>query len=372
MFLPTSSCDEAIFLAALQGVLDPHLGLNLVAGKLVKSMEVTVERVKLVLKFGYPIKGYEAELREEVQSAFSPLLNGKQLDIEITCKINSHATQKEIKNLPNVKNIIAVASGKGGVGKSTTAVNLALALLAEGAEVGILDADIYGPSQPWMLGTKETPRVIDQKQMLPIMSHGLPSMSMGYLVANESPMIWRGPMVSSALMQLLTQTAWEAGTGKALDYLIVDLPPGTGDIQLTLAQKIPVSGAVIVTTPQDIALLDAKKAVEMFRKLGIAVLGVVENMSYHICRKCGEVDSIFGAAGGEAMAAQFEVPLLAKVPLETVIRADSDAGVPTVVSQPESAVANIYKQLARRVGAQLSQQPRDYRAQFPTIVIENT
>ncbi len=280
-------------------------------------------------------------------------------------KIISHAVQQGLQTLPNVKNIIAVASGKGGVGKSTTAVNLALALAAEGAQVGILDADIYGPNQPQMLGVKTRPETVDKK-LEPIISHGLQSMSIGYLVDADTPMVWRGPMVTSALQQLLNDTRWHD-----LDYLIIDLPPGTGDIQLTLAQKIPVSGAVIVTTPQEIALQDVRKAIVMFQKVNVPILGVVENMSMHTCTQCGHTETIFGEGGGEQLAQQYNVELLGSLPLDKRIREQADGGKPTVVAEPDHPISQIYRRIALRVAEKLSLQAKDFTAKFPKIVIEN-
>lgn len=284
-------------------------------------------------------------------------------------KVNQHSCQNGLKPIPGIKNIIAIASGKGGVGKSTTAINLALAMAKAGASVGILDADIYGPSQPLFLNTKTQKPAIQKdregKRLDPILQYGLQSMSMGYLADPDAPMVWRGPMISSALQQLLYETAWDN-----LDYLIIDLPPGTGDIQLTLAQKIPVSGVVIVTTPQEVALLDAKKALLMFRKLGITILGIVENMSTHICTHCGHAESIFGSEGGSKLALQFEVPLLGQLPLDKRICAEADIGKPTLVSDPESEIAGLYVEVAERLATQLSLQPRDYSVAVRTVVAD--
>lgn len=283
----------------------------------------------------------------------------------IDIKIDARAVRPGLKPHPQINNIIAVASGKGGVGKSTTAVNLALALAALGARVGVLDADIYGPSQPIMLGTQVMPHYESGKALRPVMAHGLESMSMGYLVDVNTPMVWRGPMVSKALQQLLFETSWSA-----LDYLIVDLPPGTGDIQLTMAQKIPVAGAIIVTTPQDLALLDARKGLEMFRKVQIPVLGIIENMSVHVCTQCGHEDSIFGTGGGEKIADATGVPLLGALPLDKRIREDADGGVPTVIAAPDSAIAQRYQQIAIKMLQQLALQPKSYAGKFPDIVVE--
>jgi ATP-binding protein involved in chromosome partitioning len=274
--------------------------------------------------------------------------------------------QKALKPIDNIKNIIAVASGKGGVGKSTTAVNLALALAEEGAKVGVLDADIYGPSQPRMLGITGKPESADGKTLEPMVGYGLQAMSIGFLIDEETPMIWRGPMVTQALEQLLNDTNWAD-----LDYLVVDLPPGTGDTQLTLAQKVPVSGAVIVTTPQDIALLDARKGLKMFEKVEVPVLGIVENMSTHICSNCGHEEHIFGSGGGASMASQYHVDLLGSLPLDIRIREETDGGKPTVVAEPEARISQIYREIARKTAAKLSLQAKDYAAKFPNIVIQN-
>jgi ATP-binding protein involved in chromosome partitioning len=287
-------------------------------------------------------------------------------NINISSKIEPHTAQKGVKAIQGVKNIIAIASGKGGVGKSTTAVNLACALAAEGATVGILDADIYGPSQPRMLGVSDKPQSADGKSLEPLMGHGIQSMSIGYLIEEETPMIWRGPMVTQALEQLLNDTQW-----KDLDYLVIDLPPGTGDVQLTLAQKVPVSGAVIVTTPQDIALLDARKALKMFEKVDVHVLGVIENMSIHICSQCGHEEHIFGKGGGESMSKQYDVDFIGALPLDIKIREEVDAGRPTVAVDPESRIAQIYRDIARRTSAKLSLRAKEFSAKFPNIVIQN-
>ncbi len=351
---------------ALKEVIDPYLEKDLVSAKTVKNIAVSNGKVTVDVELGYPARGSKdalaAKLREKVLAA-----GAKDAAINISSRIVSHGVQKGVKPIPNVKNIIAVASGKGGVGKSTVAVNLALALSAEGATVAILDADIYGPSQPTMLGVKAKPESKDGKSLEPIMSYHLQAMSIGFLIDEETPMIWRGPMVTQALEQLLRDTNWQD-----VDYLIVDLPPGTGDVQLTLAQKVPVTGAIIVTTPQDIALLDARKGLKMFEKVEIPVLGVVENMSTHICSKCGHEEHIFGAGGGAKMAEQYDVDFLGALPLDMRIREETDAGKPTVVADPECRVSQIYRDIARRVTAKLSLQKKDFSAKFPNIVIQNT
>jgi len=278
----------------------------------------------------------------------------------------AHAAQRGVKLLSNVKNVIAVASGKGGVGKSTTAVNLALALAAEGAAVGILDADIYGPSQPTMMGISGRPETLDGKTMEPLENHGLQVSSIGFMIDPDEPMVWRGPMVTQALQQLLEQTNW-----RDLDYLIVDMPPGTGDIQLTLSQKVPVTGAVIVTTPQDIALLDARKGLKMFEKVGIPIIGIVENMSTHICSNCGHTEAIFGQGGGEKMCKDFGVDFLGALPLTMSIREQTDSGRPTVVADPDGAVASVYKEIARKVAVKVAEKAKDMTSKFPSIVVKN-
>lgn len=348
---------------ALKSAQDPFLERDLISANCLKNIVISIDKVEVSLRFGYPLGNFETIIKSQIQALLAPLLGSKSLAINISWKINYHAPQKGLKSLPNIKNIIAVASGKGGVGKSTTAINLAIALQGLGAHVGILDADIYGPSMPLLLGINERPIVREDKRMEPIRQYGLQSMSMGYLVQNDTPMVWRGPMVSSALQQLLNETAWDN-----LDYLIVDLPPGTGDIQLTMAQKIPVSGALIVTTPQDIALIDAQKALMMFKKLDISVLGVVENMSGHICSSCGNLDFVFGHEGGKKMAENFGLTLLGQLPLDRTIRELSDLGQPHEIVKPNSNIAILYRDIARKVSAQLSLQPKEYNAITPSLV----
>ncbi len=323
------------------------------------------DRDKLHIQLGFPAHHYQAQLKTQLTELLQAKLNYVPHEIIVDWQIASHASQNPSLQQPNIKNIIAVASGKGGVGKSTVAVNVALALLREGAKVGILDADIYGPSQPLMLGVNEKPESVDGKSMQPVVRHGLQSMSMGYLVGDKAPMVWRGPMVSSALQQLLRDTKWQD-----LDYLIVDLPPGTGDIQLTLSQKIPVAGALVVTTPQDMALLDARRAVEMFSKVKIPVLGLVENMAHFHCPKCGHDEAVFGQGGGERMAQEYDVRLLGSLPLDKRIREQADGGCPTVAAEPDSELAGRYLNIALNMAAQLALQGKDYSAKFPKIVIE--
>jgi ATP-binding protein involved in chromosome partitioning len=353
--------------AALTEVVDPYLDKDLVSAKAVKNIAISGNAVTVDVVLGYPAKGHADSLAAAVRGKIAALDGTVKTTVNVSWKIEAHGVQKGVKAIGSIKNIIAVASGKGGVGKSTVSVNLALALAVEGATVGILDADIYGPSQPRMLGSQQKPESKDGNSIEPVVSHGLQSMSIGYLVDEETPMIWRGPMVTQALEQLLRDTNW-----KELDYLIVDLPPGTGDTQLTLAQKVPVTGAIIVTTPQDIALLDARKGLKMFEKVEIPVLGIVENMSTHICSKCGHEEHIFGEGGGARMAKQYDVDLLGQLPLDIRIREETDGGKPTVVADPECKIALIYRDVARRVSAKLSLQKKDYASKFPNIVIQNT
>lgn len=352
---------------ALKEYIDPYLKKDLVSAKAIKAIQIENGTVTVLVHFGFPTQGYNATLISQLKAKLEALEGVTSAQINVTNHIVTHAVQKGIPTLSGVKNIVAIASGKGGVGKSTTAVNIALALSAEGAQVGILDADIYGPSQPRMLGINQRPESKDGNSLEPLVSHNLQAMSIGFLIDEETPMIWRGPMVTQALEQLLKDTRW-----RDLDYLIVDLPPGTGDAQLTLAQKIPVSGAVIVTTPQDIALLDARKGLKMFEKVSVPVLGVVENMSIHICSQCGHEEHIFGAGGGLRMAQESEVDFLGSLPLDIRIREETDSGRPTVIAEPDGRIAQMYREIARRVAAKLSLQAKDYSARFPNIVIQNS
>lgn len=346
---------------------DPHLNKSLIAAKTVKDIQVDGSSAVVDICLPYPCGYWASTLRSQIEESLAAIAGVEKATINITHKIIAHSVQHGVKRLENVKNIIAVASGKGGVGKSTTSVNLALALASEGATVGLLDADIYGPSQPRMMGLSGQPDSTDGKSIEPMENYGIQTMSIGYLIDQETPMIWRGPMVTQALEQLLNDTNW-----RSLDYLIIDLPPGTGDTQLTLAQKVPVSGAVIVTTPQDIALLDARKGLKMFEKVEIPILGVVENMSTHVCSQCGHEEAIFGEGGGQTMASESDIDLLGSLPLEMSIRVQADSGKPTVVSDPDSRTAEAYREIARKAAARLSQQAKDYSAKFPNIVIQNT
>jgi len=353
--------------SALKLCIDPNTGKDFVSAKSIKNIQIDDNKVSLDVVLGYPAETQLQSIKTLVQEALSGVEGIANLTVNVGSRIVSHKVQQGVNLLPNVKNVIAVASGKGGVGKSTTSVNLALALAAEGATVGLLDADIYGPSQPTMLGLSGRPDSKDGKSIEPMEAHGIQCMSIGFLVDQDTPMVWRGPMVTGALEQLLRDTQW-----RDLDYLVIDLPPGTGDIQLTLAQKIPVTGAIIVTTPQDIALLDAKKGLKMFEKVNIPILGIVENMSTHICSNCGHEEPIFGEGGGESMASDFNVDLLGSLPLAMNIRMQADGGEPTVVAVPDSSVANTYKEIARKAASKIAIAALDHSAKFPNIVIENT
>jgi ATP-binding protein involved in chromosome partitioning len=352
----------------LNTYIDPYLAQSLGEAKTVESVTLDGEVLRVELVLGFPCADYAAELTAALQAHLQPLLGQARLELKLRAQVTAHAVQRTLKPLAGVKNIVAVASGKGGVGKSTTAANLALAWTAQGAKVGLLDADIYGPSQPLMMGLAGAkPVSVDGKHLTPLRAHGVEVMSIGFMIDQEQPMAWRGPMVTQALTQLLGDTNWGE-----LDYLVVDMPPGTGDIQLTLAQRVPVSGAVIVTTPQDIALLDARKGLKMFEKVEVRVLGVVENMSMHVCSHCGHVEHVFGSGGGARMAAQYGVQLLGELPLDIRIREDADGGSPTVVAEPGSARAQAYLLMARRTAARLATLNKDYSRVFPKITVEAT
>jgi ATP-binding protein involved in chromosome partitioning len=351
----------------LSAVIDPNTNKDFISSKSIKNIQVQAGVVSLDVELAYPAKSQFAFIAGLIEKSLGGLSGIERVEVKVSSKIVAHAVQRGIKLMPSVKNIIAVASGKGGVGKSTTAVNLALALAAEGASVGLLDADIYGPSQPMMMGIAGRPESADGKTMEPLENYGVQVSSIGFMIDPDSPMVWRGPMVTQALQQLLELTNW-----RDLDYLIVDMPPGTGDIQLTLSQKVPVTGAVIVTTPQDIALLDARKGLKMFEKVGIPILGIVENMSTHVCSNCGHTEAIFGAGGGEKMCAEYGVDFLGGLPLTMAIREQADSGKPTVVADPDGQIAAIYKEIARRVAIKVADKAKDMSSKFPTITVQNT
>ena len=352
---------------ALQGVVDPNTGTDFVSTRALKNLQIAGGDVAFDIELGYPAKSQIPALRKALVAATKAVAGVDNVSVNISTRVIPHAVQRGVQLMPNVKNIIAVASGKGGVGKSTTAVNLALALAAEGASVGLLDADIYGPSQPMMMGIDARPESGDGKTMEPLENYGVQVMSIGFLVAQDEAMIWRGPMATQALEQLLRQTNW-----KDLDYLIVDMPPGTGDIQLTLSQRVPMTGAVIVTTPQDIALLDARKGIKMFEKVGVPILGIVENMAVHVCSKCGHTEHIFGQDGGRKMAAEYSMDYLGALPLDINIRLQADNGRPTVVADPDGEVAALYKAVARQVAVKIAAQAKDFSSKFPTISVSKT
>jgi len=360
------SLSEAAVQVALKQLVDPNTGKDFLTTRSARNIKVTGEDVSLDIELGYPGKSQHEPIRRQVAQALRQA-GARNVAVNVASKVVAHAVQRGVKLIPGIKNIIAVASGKGGVGKSTTAVNLALALASEGASVGVLDADIYGPSQPMMLGIAGRPESKDGKHLEPMEGHGLQAISIGFLIDVDTPMVWRGPMVTQALEQLLKDTSW-----RDLDYLVVDLPPGTGDIQLTLAQKVPVTGAVIVTTPQDIALIDARKGLKMFEKVGIPILGVVENMSVHVCPKCGHESHIFGAGGAERMCRDYSTELLGQLPLDERIRSQADSGKPTVVSEPDGPLADIYRRIARRCAVKIAESQRDMTSKFPNIVVQNT
>jgi len=358
---------EQALLEALKQVVDPLTGTDFVSTKAVRKVQISPELVRFELELGYPAKSLEEGLRAALLAAAHTVPGVAAVQVDIHTKIVAHAVQRGVQLLPGVKNIVAVASGKGGVGKSTTAVNLALALAAEGARVGLLDADIYGPSVPMMMGISGKPASADGKTMEPLENYGVQVMSIGFLVAADEAMIWRGPMATQALEQLLRQTNW-----KDLDYLVVDMPPGTGDIQLTLSQRVPMTGAVIVTTPQDIALLDAKKGIRMFEKVGVPILGIVENMAVHVCSNCQHVEHIFGADGGRKLAQDYQADYLGALPLAMQIRLQADSGTPTMVADPQGAVAAIYRDVALKLAVAIAAKNKDFSGKFPTITVSKS
>lgn len=362
-----TTADHAIR-QALAAVVPDALGCDLLAASVLETVQVTDERVTVALSFGYPCETQLPLYRRQVTQALEPLLDGRRLELNLAWRVLPHRTQQQMAPLAGVKNVIAVSSGKGGVGKSTTAVNLALALAAEGAKVGMLDADVFGPSLPLMLGLPDgtRPGVEQEKFFLPPKAHGIEVMSIGFLVDAKTPVVWRGPKASGALQQLATQTRWGE-----LDYLVVDMPPGTGDIQLTLAQRVPVAGAIVVTTPQEVALRDARKGIEMFGKVGIHVLGLIENMAVHVCSQCGHADPVFGSGGGARLAEQYQVPMLGSLPLASGIREQADSGTPLVLARPDSAEAALYMAAARRLAGRLSLRPHGQQA-FARMVMTHT
>lgn len=358
--------DKGRIESALAGIQDRYLNTDLVSAGVVRTIEIDSGKVAIHIDLGFPVDGYREDLAQLVRERVEALEGVESAFVEVEWEVIPHGVQRPLERLPGVKNIIAVASGKGGVGKSTTAVNLALALAHDGARVGLLDADIYGPSQPRMLGVSGRPGSPDGKHIEPMKAHGISCMSIGFLIDEETPMVWRGPMVTQALSQLIHDTLWPD-----LDYLIVDMPPGTGDVQLTLSQRVPVSGAVIVTTPQEISLLDARKGLKMFQKVEVGILGVVENMSVHVCENCGHEQHIFGADGGRHLAEQYGVPYLGGLPLDESIREQADGGNPTVAAAPNSPQARLYIDVARRMAAQMSLRGRGAENEFPTIIVED-
>ncbi len=360
--------NENQLLARLGELIDPNTRKPYAAARAIKSVSAQDDALEIVVELGYPAASQHAAIARQIEAAACAEAGVSRARAVVSSRVVAHSVQANLALLPGVKNIIAVSSGKGGVGKSTTAVNLALALAQEGARVGILDADIYDPSQPQMLGIAgQQPESDDGKTMIPLQAHGLQANSVGFLVDPEQPMVWRGPMVTQALRQLLFDTRWQD-----LDYLVIDMPPGTGDIQLTLAQTVPVTGAVIVTTPQDIALIDARKGLKMFEKVNIPILGIVENMSIHICSRCGHEEHIFGEGGGERMGKDYDVDFLGSLPLEMAIREMTDGGKPTVVGAPDSRTAEIYRGIARRIAVKIAQKAKDMTSKFPNIVVQNT
>ena len=362
-----SELNKQVIEQCLKEFIDPLTGEDLVTGTCIKGIDIDGDTIAVEVCLGYPAKSIADDLAADIKTLLETIDQVSDARVNVVWKVIPHKVQKDLTPIKGVRNIVAIASGKGGVGKSTTCCNLALALTVEGARVGILDADIYGPSQPRMMGLSGRPDSHDGKSIEPKENYGVQTMSIGYLVEEDTPMVWRGPMVTGAMTQLLNDTNWHD-----LDYLLVDMPPGTGDIQLTLAQQVPVSGAVIVTTPQDIALLDARRGLRMFEKVEVPVLGLIENMSTHICSQCGHEEAIFGAGGAAAMALKDNIELLGSLPLDIQIRRQADSGKPTVIADPESDISHAYRDIARRMAARLSVQARNMSIKFPNIVIQNT
>jgi ATP-binding protein involved in chromosome partitioning len=362
-----ATIEQADVKQALSAYIDENTGKDIVKIKAVRDVRIDGGAIEVDVSMPYPCASMHSSIAGDLEKLVTALEGVEQVRVNVDTRIIAHSVQHGVKRMENIKNIIAVASGKGGVGKSTTSVNLALALAHEGATVGLLDADIYGPSQPRMMGLSGQPESADGKSIEPMYNYDIATMSIGYLIDEETPMIWRGPMVTQALEQMLNDTNWGE-----LDYLVIDLPPGTGDTQLTLAQKVPVSGAIIITTPQDIALLDARKGLKMFEKVEVPILGIVENMSTHVCSQCGHEEPIFGSGGGAQMAQDYEVTLLGSLPLDMSIREQADGGKPTVVNDPDGAVSQRYREIARKASAALANQAKDYSASFPNIVIQST
>lgn len=350
---------------ALSGVVDENLQTDYVSAGWVKNVAIDGNAVSLTVEMGYPAKSLHAFIRNRLVAALKKVEGIGDVHIDVTTNILTHAVQRGVKPLPGVRNIIAVSSGKGGVGKSTVTANLALALAAEGARVGVLDADIYGPSQPTLMGISEKPTSSDGQHFDPVERYGLQLMSIGFMMDSVQPLAWRAPMITQALMQLLVQTKW-----RDLDYLLIDMPPGTGDIQLTLSQKAPLTGAVVVTTPQDVAVLDAKKGLMMFRKMNVDILGIVENMSSYVCTHCGQIEHIFGKDGGKLMSEAYGVDSLGEIPLNIAVREQTDKGKPVVVAEPDGLMSRILRDIAYRLAAKVALKPKDMTGMFPPVRVE--
>jgi ATP-binding protein involved in chromosome partitioning len=358
--------DESALERRLAALIVGETNRPLGTGGTTLALESTPASVKVRISYGFPIDSIREDLQMHLRGALAAVPLDKPIELDLSWQVSAHAVQPGVKALPGIRNILAVASGKGGVGKSTVTANIALALAQAGARVGVLDADIYGPSQPRILNLiGERPETVDGKSLVPLSAYGVSVMSIGFLVDEGQAVAWRGPMVTSALNQMLNQTEWGE-----LDYLVVDLPPGTGDIQLTLAQKVPVSGAIIVTTPQDIALSDARKALDLFRKLSLPVLGVVENMAIHVCSECGHEEHIFGSDGGSVLADEYDLPLLGSLPLQRIVREQTDTGNPTVIADPDGAAGRAFRNTALRIAGELAATGRDYSHLFPKVTVE--